>query len=104
MVRVNNFRLMQSLRSLTSTLLTRPSWKEHSATLLVQMCRYLHQLQGKGLLTHEEHLQKKKAQDRVKSRSNEDTRPFMLSSVFVLTGIKRETKAGWGVGHVADQN
>lgn len=40
----------------TSMLLTRPSWKEQSARLLVQMCRYLHQLQGKGLFTQDRHL------------------------------------------------
>lgn len=111
MVSVNNFRLIQSLWSLTSTLLTLPSWKEHSATLLVQMCRYLHQLQGKGLLTHDEHLQRKREQDRLRADNMKvlyidlmaglDRLPFTPLSLFVLTGLKWETK---GAGHVAHQS
>lgn len=105
---VNNFRLIQSLWSLTSTLLTLPSWKEHSATLLVQMCRYLHQLHGKGLPTHDEHLRRKREQDGLRAdnmkvlyidlMAGPDHLPFMLLSLCLLTGLKWETK---GVGHVA---
>lgn len=40
----------------TSILLTRPSWKEQSRRLLVQMWRYLHQWHGNTLLTQEVHL------------------------------------------------
>lgn len=93
-VSVNNFRLIQNLWSLTSTLLTRPSWKEQSATLLVQMCRYLHQLQGNGLLTHDEHLQRKWEQERlgedkmkilyIDLMAGPDCLPFILLSLCAL--------------------
>lgn len=41
---------------LTSESLTRPSRKEQSAALWVQMCRYLHQWQGKEPFTQDRQL------------------------------------------------
>lgn len=43
--------------SLTSDMLTRPSWKEQSLAFWVHMWRYLHQWQGNEPLTHDRHLQ-----------------------------------------------
>jgi len=47
--------------TLTSELLTRPSWKEQSPASCVHMWRYLHQWQGKFPLTQDRHLERVRA-------------------------------------------
>lgn len=44
--------------TLTSEVLTRPSWKEQSLASCVHMCRYLHQLQENVPLTQDRHLER----------------------------------------------
>lgn len=49
---------------LTSESLTRPSRKEQSAALWVQMCRYLHQWQGKEPFTQDRQLRRERSRQR----------------------------------------
>lgn len=56
---------MQALcgESLTSEMLTRPSWKEQSLAFWVHMWRYLHQWHGNEPFTQERQLEQREAGD-----------------------------------------
>lgn len=62
---------------LTSESLTRPSRKEQSAALWVQMWRYLHQWQGKEPFTQDRQLQRERSGQHQGSIEAEPTGTFL---------------------------